>query len=266
MWYRFMTAALLLCSLSSVTNAMDGLFLDLNSQYNYVNFVERDKGYAINEESGSIPTLGFTLGFKKPNQFYFEYSHLTGEGTIDYSGYSQVGASIQTRTRYNLTSDQYVFGKTFSTTVVFMGYQVNSRDRYIGASETTLPLTEKIKQKQGFIGFKQTVIGTKKYLVDFRFHAKMAFSSYMNVDFADQFDPSGLHLGMDYTLINNLYIGRKLPHDWMLGLNLAYEYTQIDQSKSVLLTRDSRELDAIFYHPYTEFETLSLGLVLSKNF
>lgn len=255
----------LLCSCQT-TLAREGLFFEIDSQYNYVNFVEWDKGYAINKESGSIPTQGFTLGYQKPEKFYFEYSRFTGEDSVGYLGYSQVGDVIKTSTDYDLESSQYIFGKTFQTTVVYLGYEVNSRHRYINASEISQPLSENLKQKQGFVGFKQTVIHTDNYLVDFRFNAKMAFSSYMNVDFNEQFDDSGIHLGMDYTLISNLYIGRKLPRDWILGFNFIYEFTAIEQSDSVLLTQDGNEFGAVFYHPYTELETVSMGLSLGKTF
>ena len=255
-----------LFSLAQHAQARDGLFFEFGSRYNYVSYVEWDKGYAINEDSGSIPTQTFNLGYQKPNHFYFEFVYYTGDNDVGYTGYSQTGQLIETDTKYFLDGTQYIFGKTFETTVVFIGYETNTRDRYIGASAITRPLTEYIEQKQGFVGFKQEVIHSKNYLVDFRFNAKMAFSSYMRVDFDGQFDNSGLHLGMDYTLTSNLYIGRRLPYDWMLGLNLNYEYTEIEQSDYVNLTRNGQDFGAVFYHPYTEWETLAVGLSLSKNF
>lgn len=250
----------------STANARDGLFVEFGSLYNYVNFAEWDRGYTINEESGSIPTQSFQIGYQKPERYYFEFIYTTGDNQVDYTGYSQAGQIIRTGTDYELESSQYIFGKTFSTTVVYIGYEYNTRERFIGASSTTRPLTETLEQKQGLVGFKQTIIQSENYLVDFRFNAKMSFRSYMKVDFDQQFDDSGLHLGMDYTLFSNLYIGRRLAYNWMLGINLNYEYTEIEQSNSVSLTRNGEEQGAIFYHPYTELETYAVGISLSKNF
>ncbi len=251
---------------STCAQARDGFFLELNNQLNYVNFVEWNDGYAINEESGTIPTLGFSIGYQKQNQYYFEYGHYTGNDQVDYLGYSQLGQSIKTQTAYELESDHYIFGKTFVTTVVYLGYQVNTRDRFIGASNISGGLNEYLDQRQGFVGFKQTIIHTDQFRVDFKFNAKMAFRSHMTVDFEEVYDDSDIHLGMDYTLVSHLYIGKRLPYDWMMGLNLIYEFTEIEQSRSVWLARNGQTLDAVFYHPHTELETYSIGLQISKDF
>ncbi len=253
--------------LSDICLARDGVFFDLSHRLNYATFVEWDKGIVINKESGELPGYSFSLGYQKPNTFYFEYIHAASENTLDYSGFTQFGNHINALTDYVLESDQYIFGKTIETTVVYLGYEVNTRDRLIYASSSnTSSLTESLKQKQGFIGFKQTVVDSGRWLVDFRFNAKMAFSSYMHVDFDNAYDNSNIHMGLDYTLTTNLYVAKTLPHDWLLGINLIYEYTEIEQSEPVELSRGGDEIGAQFYHPYTELETYSLGFSISKFF
>lgn len=264
---RFFPALLLVIGLvANPCSARDGLFMEITGRYNQVTFVEWDRGYAINEETGAIPTQSIMLGYQKTNQFYFEYTHTTGNDSVGYTGYTQTGQLIETDTAYAIDSEQYIFGKTFVTTVVYLGYEINSRNRAIGASANSRPLTEHIKQKQGFVGFKQNVIRGERYLVDFRFTAKMAFSSFMEVDFDQQFDNAGIHLGMDYTLNSQLFIGRRLPHNWLVGLYLNYEFTEIEQSEAVALSRNGEPFGAVFYHPYTELETVAVGLSLGKNF
>lgn len=261
------TYLLLLLAVYGVNcEAEDNLFVEVGSLYNYVTFVETDAGRTLNKETGSIPTQTINFGYQKPEQLYFEYAYTVGDATVDYEGYSQLGRKIETQTHYELSSHRYIVGRSFVTTLVYLGYEENSRRRDIQASEITRPLGEYLKQKQGFIGIKKSIFNRKHYTLDVQFTGKMAFSSYMRVDFDGQFDPAGIHSGVDYTLTTRLILTRKLPHNWLLRLGLRHEYTEIERSETVTLTRNGQSFAGEFYQPYTEFETFSAGLSIAKLF
>lgn len=257
---------LLLTAYGINCEAEDNFFVELGSRYDHVTFVEIDGGRTLNKETGSIPMQTLNFGYQNRERFYFEYAYTMGDATIDYEGFSQLGRKIETETHYELSSHRYIIGRSFVTTVVYLGYEENSRRRDIRASEITRPLGEYLKQKQGFIGIKKTILNRKHYALDIQFTGKMAFSSYMNVDFDGQFDPTGIHSGVDYTLTTRVILTRELPHSWLLRFGLRHEYTEIERSDTVTLTRNGLSFAGEFYQPYTEFETFSAGLSIAKLF
>lgn len=241
-------------------------FLNLNSEYSNLHFVELDgEGEPLLEEKGNMAFAGAGIYWQLPSGLFAEIAYQEASEVLDYEGWSQQGRFLETQTELYIQNANFLVGRNFGYTSAFLGVGSYFRERNILGVVGVHALYEELEQTNAIFGMRGNLFPKKRFQIRLEARVWTDIDSSFYASSTD-FDASTLTPGKSFSYRTSAEFFFDLVGGFALSLIPAYEYTHIDKSKEYPLYRNGIPLFANGHQPETEWESYSLTGKLSWHF
>lgn len=233
-------------------------FLGATAEYSDLHYVElNDEGEPLLEEAGGMTFVGIKGYWQFKSGLFTELSYREATDTVDYRGVSQQGRFLETQTELHIQDANFLFGRNFGYTAAFLGVRSYFRERNILGVDNIAPLYEELEHTNAIFGLRGNIFPKRRFQIrlEARIWTDIDSSFYVA---SPLFDASTITPGKSFSYRTSVEFFFNPVGGLTLSLIPAYEYTQIDKSRSYPLYRNGEPLHRNQHQPKMEWETYSL--------